>query len=87
MTGGFDSVLRVWNSSNKQKLFELVGHKDAIKCCDIDATLRRVVSTANESDCVLWDLNVKDGEPGKEIFRFKAEHPYLKKALSFKFCR
>ena len=60
-----DSIVRVWDASTNELLYELAGHTDEVLSCSFDLTSDHLVSGARDHAVKLWDL--KTGELTRTI--------------------
>lgn len=57
--GGSDSIISVWNLSDKKNLYDLKGHESfvlALLCLNS----RTLVSSGNDKKMIIWDLSTKE---------------------------
>ncbi|MBN2533317.1 MAG: caspase family protein [Spirochaetales bacterium] len=67
VTGSFDALCTVWDTSTWQKLLTYKGHDNAVRCLDISAGGNHVLSGSDDTTIHLW--NIATGETIK-IYRF-----------------
>jgi len=60
-----DSIVRVWDASKNELLYELAGHTDEVLSCSFDRAGRQLVSGSRDHAVMLWDL--KTGKLSRTI--------------------
>jgi len=57
VSGGFDGVVKVWDTNNGKLVKQFIGHKDGVSCCDISNNNQFVISSSSENTIIMfWDL-------------------------------
>ena len=56
VTGGRDSVARVWDMRTKQQIFVLEGHKNTVYKVATQASDPQIITTSADSTVRLWDM-------------------------------
>jgi len=56
MTGGRDSVCRVWDVRTKNQVHVLSGHDGTVGCVKTNSTDPQVITGSHDSTVKLWDL-------------------------------
>jgi len=56
LTGGNDTIIKVWDLNTHEKLGELRGHSDAVTCLVVDANF--VISGSDDTTVRVWNLCV-----------------------------
>lgn len=59
VTGGLDSVVRVWSLVQKKQIFTLHGHNSEIQCLSLTADSQFIITGSNDASIRIWSINQK----------------------------
>lgn len=59
VTGGSDSVVRVWDLIVKKQLFALHGHNSIIRCICLAEDSRHIISSSSDASVRIWSFDKK----------------------------
>ena len=49
-----DKTLKLWNLSNYECIFSLVGHKESVLCCDYSSNFDLIFSGSEDKNIIIW---------------------------------
>ena len=65
-----DKTLKLWNISNYECIFTLVGHKESVLCCDYSSNYDLIFSGSEDTNLIIWSKNnTKDTYYQKKILK------------------
>jgi len=77
VTGGEDTILRIWGYDDGQKYYEGCGHSGAITKIQISPDQKTIVSVGTEGAIFIWNtpIDVQHAKPESELPTITKEKP------------
>jgi WD40 repeat protein len=76
VSGGYDSVVRIWDYRNRKLVLEFTKHTDGVLCVAFSADGTRIASAGKDSTLHVWSANHEG-----EVYTYKGNNAWISSVL------